>query len=176
MGAGGRPAPPVGTVSHGPPPKREQASGRPGPRHMGSPFPNPLAEACRPARTPGRDRVPRSSPETRTGQRSPKSSAHGQSISQTVGRGMSGGPRDSGPTGSGSGSKAPLGVRPGRRPAPPVGTVSHGPPPKREQAGGRPGPRHMGSPIPGRLAEVCQAARGTRALPGMAAAQKRRWA
>ena len=175
MGAGGRPAPPVGAVSHGPPPKRERASGRPGPRHMGSPFPNPLAEACRPARTPGRDRVPRSSPETRTGQRSPKSSAHGQSISQTVGRGMSGGPRDSGPTGDGGGPKCRWVID---RAAGPhmVGTVPHGPPPKREQASGRPGPRHMGIPFPGRLGEACQAARETRALPGVAAAQKRRWA
>ena len=122
-------------------------------------------EARPQARTPGRDRVSRSSPRTRTNQRSPQSSAHGQPDSWAPGRGVSGGPRDSGPTGGGSGSKAPLSVRPGRRPAPPVGTVSHGPSPEREQTSCRPSPRHMGSPIPGRLGEACRAARETRALP-----------
>ena len=129
-------------------------------------------EARPQARTPSRDRVSRSSPRTRTNQRSSQSSAQWQPDSGAAGRGVSGGPRDSGPTRGGSGHKVPLSVRPGRRHAPPVGTVSHGPPPEREQTSGRPSPRHSGSLIPGRLGEACRAARETRALPGAAAATK----
>jgi hypothetical protein len=117
------------------------------------------------ASTPSRDRVSQSFPRTRTNQRSSQSSAQWQPDSWAAGRGVSGGPRDSDPTGGGSGHKVPLSVRPGRRPAPPVGTVSHGPPPEREQTSGRSSARHSGSLITGRLGEACRAARGTRALP-----------
>ena len=67
----------------------------------------------------------------------------------------------------------PLGKRPGRRPAKLVGTVSHGPPPERVPCPFiAPVSGHSGSYglILESLAEVCGAARETRALPGVAAA------